>query len=222
MFADLAQAPPSNMFADFIASDIDAQKNIYNQQDYAPVTNSPIDRNAVVKGSASDVPDIPTTLAAKAMADDAANAPPVDKRREVGAGEVYWRTTNEFAAKSKGLIEGAVGALGYPITAADAALSGRPVPSFGEAVSNAAAPAHAQQQQYAIDPAKEKYGLAGEIASGFGQLTADLPVMLASAPAKAAQAGAEGIGLAEQLATRLFHTAQISSVPAARNAKEAA
>ena|ERR1051325_8716340 len=47
----------------------------------------------------------------------------------------------------------------------------------------------------------------------------DLPAMIATGPGKAAQAGA---GLAEQLATKLFQTARVSSIPAAVNAKDAA
>lgn len=52
-----------------------------------------------------------------------------------------------------------------------------------------------------------------------GQGTADILTMLATGPGRAADAVA---GIPEQVAAKIFQTARISSVPAARNARDAA
>lgn len=103
--------------------------------------------------------------------------------------------------------------MGYPITAADAALSGRQVPSLTDAVVNAEQPAQQAKQAYAINPQAEKLTLAGQVGEGAGQAGANLLTM-ASGMGEAG-AASEGVGLAERLATRLYHTAKVASLPAA-------
>ena len=95
---------------------------------------------------------------------------------------------------------------------------GRPVRSLTETVADAEAPSRSEQQQYQLNPRTEKATLAGEVGGGVGQATSDLATMAASAPAKVAETGS----LAMQLAQRLYHTAQVSSLPAARAARDAA
>lgn len=141
---DAFEASKGNPFDQFDApsqSDIDAQQTIYNGQNYQPVAISPVDRNAMAPYTSTDAEDAPkaglTALAQKARELDAL---PVDTRREVGPGETYWRLMNQTAAGTESLLAGAASAIGYPITAADAALSGRPVPSLSEAVAAGEAP----------------------------------------------------------------------------------
>lgn len=130
------------------------------------------------EAATSDVP----TLAEADAASEAAEGAKVDKRREVGVGEAAWRRPNETAAGTLGLLSGAAATLGYPITAADEAISGRPVRSLAETVSDAEAPAERARAQYRIDPTTEKMGTAAQIASGVTGAVPDL-VTMASMPA---------------------------------------
>lgn len=196
-------------------SDLDDPINTpnYAQQ----VWNSPVSRDA--PPDQGDVPSAVPALTQKARAADAAAAGPTDNRRDVGAGEGAERAFSEGASKVVGLGVGALNALGYPITAADAALSGRDIPSMTDVVADSEKPYQQEAQSYAINPNKEKLTLAGQVGAGVGSGAEQLLSMVVAPETKLAESG---VGLAEQLATKLSQTAAVSSAPAASAAKDAA
>lgn len=203
---------------------LDQQQQLYNLPDYAPVQNSPIDRNWYANHPEATNAEVPTAMPQQVQETIAHDV--TDNTRNVSFLEAAKRYAEIGATKTVGILSGATSFLGYPITALDAAISGRAIPSAAETVSQAEEPFEAEQKAYELNPETEKLTLGGKVGAAVGTAASQLPLMYLTGGASGVEQGA--VALAEEafilanMATKLLHSAKASLIPAATDAQQIA